>query len=174
MTRPHETSETPQICYAMAYFLLPRYCSERRESLLQNLRMGPKAGAAFFYVMTCKLSELEPREDVVHSLSVDIGKLDDATNFYIITYPTPPNVDISQLPEADIMQAVQQLVLAPYFSAVIENTQTDKLSYYILGQSPDGGTTLRTVEGTINANLGPGCEPSLSSFVQLLRDRVAG
>lgn len=156
----------------MAYVVLPHYCSERSYSLLQNLKLGPRAGAAFFYLMTCQMNATEPRDDVVHSLSVSTGKLDDTTIYHIISYPTPPSIDLSEIPEDNILDAMQKIVLAPYFSAVLENSETHEVTYYILGQSPDGFTTLRTVDGTMNANLGRGCEPRLESFVELLRTKT--
>ena len=169
MPTPHTENETPQVCYAMAYFLLPQYISERPDSLLQNLKMGPKAGAAFFYVMTCQINEQEPRDDVIQALSLSTGELSDSTNFYIISYPIPPHVDITNLSDAEAMMAMENIVLAPYFSAVLEQKETQKLSYFILGQSPDGFTTLRTVDGSTNANLGRGCEPQLEAFIKLLQ-----
>jgi hypothetical protein len=156
----------------MAYFVLPQYCSARPESLLQNLKLGPRAGAAFFYLMTCQMNDIEPRDEVVQSLSVSTGKLDDTTIYHIIAYPTPPGVDLSQIPEDKILDVMQKIVLAPYFSAILENSETHAVAYYILGQSPDGFTTFRTVDGTMNANLGRGCEPRLESFVEFLRSKT--
>ncbi len=172
MLTPHEASETPHICYAMAYFLLPMYCAERPDALLQNLRAGPRAGAVYFYLRTCQIKEIGPRDEVVPFLSVSTGKLDDTTTYHIITYPTPPPIDLFKIPADKLSDRLQEFVLAPYFSAVLEKSETHEIAYFILGQSPDGFTTLRTVTGTVNANLGPGCEPKLESFVELLRART--
>ena len=172
MPAPHEKSDTPQVCYSMAYFLLPQYCSDRPDSLLQNLNLGPTAGAAFFYAMTCQINELEPRDDVIHALSVSTGELNETTKYYIIAYPEPPNVNLTDIPDDNILDAMQKIVLAPYFSAILEDAKEGKLTYFILGQSPDGFTTLRTIDGTMNANLGRGCEPQLEAFVELLRSKT--
>ena len=45
-------------------------------------------------------------------------------------------------------------VLAPYFSSILR-AENDSVAYYVLGQAPKGGTTLRciTING-VNANLG--------------------
>jgi hypothetical protein len=64
-------------------------------------------------------------------------------------------------------------VLAPYFSAVIEDRNTREAQCFVLGQSPDALTTLRLVTPTMNANLGRGCEPELEAFLELHRQRLA-
>lgn len=68
-----------------------------------------------------------------------------------------------------MIDAMQGIVLAPYFSAMIRERTTGTARYYVLGQSLDGHTTFRTVTPEMNANLGPGCEPELDAFLELLR-----
>ncbi len=161
---------TAQTCYTMAYFVLPQYVFNQREKLIGELSAG-RIGAMFFYVLTCKMGGKEPNPEVVQSLMVHKGSLDDNHNYYIIQYPTPVPVDISELPDDQVFQAMQNVVLAPYFSAVIEDNRTKEARYFILGQSPDGHTTLRGVTLEYNANLGRGCEPELELFLTLLRSR---
>ena len=171
MTTPHEESETPQLCYAMAYFVLPQYLEKQPERFLELLTSGPTTGAAFSYVMTCTLNEVEPRQEVARSLKVHSGQLTDTSKYHVIQYPVPPAVNISDIPEKDAMAALENVVLAPYFSAFIENVngQANEMTNYILGQSLDGRTTLRSVDGNMNVNHGRGCEPVLDDFIDLLR-----
>ena len=69
-------------------------------------------------------------------------------------------------------EAMKDFVLAPYFSAMLVENEGGQVRYFILGQSPDGHTTLRGVTLNMNANLGRGCEPELKAFLDLLQDRV--
>lgn len=170
VSAPHEKRDTPQLCYTMAYFILPQYAADRPRRLIDMLSMGPRAGAAFFYAMTCQLENLEPRDDVVRLLAVHEGGLADARKYHIIEYPTPTAVDITTLPDDEILDAIQNIVLAPHFSAIIHSAEDNSFKYFVLGQSTDGGTTLRSVADGVNANLGPGCEPSVESFVALLEN----
>ena len=58
-------------------------------------------------------------------------------------------------------------MLAPHFSAVIRDEATQRISYFVLGQtSMGGGTVLRsiTAEGD-NRNLGEGPEPTMDAFL---------
>jgi hypothetical protein len=49
--------------------------------------------------------------------------------------------------------------------------EVGECQYFVPGQAPNGGTTLRRVSPVSNANLGQGCEPELNTFLQLLRER---
>ena len=114
----------------------------------------------------------EPRWELFRSFPVHLGDLDANTRYCIIQYPTPPVVDLSNLSLEEMFARGGHVVLAPYFSAIIWD-QTDSPRYFILGQSPDGFTTLRAVTLNTNANMGRGCEPELEAFVALLRERLA-
>ena len=87
--------------------------------------------------------------------------------------PTPPPVSID-LSNEDILEALEGVVLAPYFSAILKGKTTDEVKYFILGQSPDGYTTLRATDGGVNANLGRGSDPEPNAFLELLRHRLVG
>jgi hypothetical protein len=156
----------------MAYFVLPRYVFNQPEKVSAELSAG-RVGAMFFYVLTCTFSEKEPDPEVAKAFAAHTGTLDDRHNYYVIEYPIPAPVDITGVADDRMLEALQQVVLAPYFSAMIEDRQSKQVRYFILGQSPDGHTTLRAVTPEFNANLGPGCEPELQAFLGLLRERIA-
>lgn len=164
---PHDASETPRLCYAMAYFVLPQYLADKRERLLEVLNMGTKAGSGFLYVATCQMNDVEPRDEVVSEFQLHTEKPNDTTTYFVIQYPTPDKVDLLDLPESELAEAMQNTILAPYFSAVVQRGEAP-LEYFVLGQAPDGHTTLRTVTQAANTSLGPGCMPDLDSFLAML------
>lgn len=166
----HEQTATPEICYAMAYFVLPHYVFNQVDQFIGRLNVGD-IGAGFFYVMTCKMNEQEPRDDLIGSFRVHNTTINDR-DCYVISYPTPPAVDISSLADDQVESKMATIVLAPYFSAVLRNQQNGDVQYFVLGQSPGGGTTFRRVTPQANANLGPGCEPELESFLALLTEKT--
>ena len=169
---PHRPEDMPSICYAMAYFVLPRYAFQETERIVTELTQNPEAAAAFYYILTCKMDEKEPRDELVRSFAVHTGVLNDDFNYTILGYPTKSSVNVADLPDDDILDALEGVVLAPYFSAILNNPDTGEVKYFVLGQSPDGHTTLRAVTEGMNANLGRGCEPEISAFVALLRERI--
>jgi len=171
--------ETAQMCYRMAYFVLPQYVQHDPEKVASELTSG-RIGAMFFFVMTCQIGGQELQEEdaqTIQAFRAHTGRLNDDWDYYVVEYPPPPPLDLSVDLESDdpakIMEAMQGIVLAPYFSAMVRS-QTQAARYFVLGQSLDGFTTLRTVTPDINANLGRGCEPQLLEFVKLLRSHVEG
>jgi hypothetical protein len=171
MAETQTAQDTAQDCYTMAYFILPRYVFDDAEALVARL-LGDPTRAGSFYIMAASTNQHEPRWELFRSFPVHSGALDATTRYCIIEYPTPPAVDLSDLSFTEMMERTRDVVLAPYFSAILRD-QNGPPRYFILGQSPDGFTTLRSVTLELNANLGPGCEPQLDAFVDLLRERQA-
>jgi hypothetical protein len=169
MKASSDTPDTAQNCYTMAYFVLPQYVSSEAATFIEKLAGSPALGAGFYYVLACRMNGMEPDMELLRSFPVHLGDIDEANRFCIIEYPTPPSVDLSALSLGQMFELGDNVVLAPYFSAFVLNKQTNDARYYVLGQSPDGFTTLRGVTPTLNANLGPGCEPELKEFIALLR-----
>ncbi|HET6249705.1 MAG TPA: hypothetical protein VFE47_18595 [Tepidisphaeraceae bacterium] len=154
-------------CYDMAYFALPRYVYTDFPKLHAELSKG-SVGAAYFYVLTCMVGKTEPDGDVARAFEVFNGTLDETDSYHIIRYPSPPAVpDVTHSPDPG--KALQGVILSPYFSAVIFDSAGTNVRYFILGQSPVGATTFRSVSPEFNANLGPGCAPEVEAFVELLR-----
>jgi hypothetical protein len=166
---PHNTAQN---CYTMAYFVLPRYVFHQAATFIENLGRSPTLGAGFYYVMACQMNKIEPDVQLVRSFPVHIGDLDETNRYCIVEYPTPPAVDLSELSLEEMFESGSNVVLAPYFSAIVLHKPSNTARYFVLGQSPDGFTTLRSVTPGMNANLGPGCEPKLQQFVALLRARI--
>jgi hypothetical protein len=155
----------------MAYFVLPDYVTRGAEALADRLSSSP-IEAATFYMMGCSLRGLEPQMDLLRSFAVHRDTLNRTTRYCIVQYPTPPALNLSDLSLEEMFARSDQVVLAPYFSALVWGRDGPD-RYFVLGQSPDGFTTLRAVTTDMNANLGPGCEPELHAFVDLLREHLA-
>jgi len=90
---------------------------------------------------------------------------------YVLRYPSPRAIpaDFLDLPENELLEKVasgQGMTLAPHFSCVMHEPHSGKKAVYNLGQSFDGGTTLRQVTPEMNANLGPGPVPNLDAFLE--------
>jgi hypothetical protein len=158
----------------MAYRILPEYVSREGATFIGNLTRSRTLGAGFYYVMACQMHGKEPDTNLLRSFPVHDGELDEANHYCIVEYPTPSPVDLSELSLEEMMELGNKVVLAPYFSAIILNKQSQEARYFVLGQSPDGFTTLRGVTPNLNANLGPACEPELKEFIALLRERCGG
>lgn len=171
--------EAAECCYAMAYYVLPQHAVEASEQLIDRLSEG-RIGAMFFFLVACHLKGIETGEQdagTVAAFAAHQGSLDERHEYWIIQYPLPTKVDLSKEMNSQdpdkMLEAMQKVVLAPYFSALIRDKVSQKVAYFVLGQSVDGFTTLRTVNKEMNANLGRGCKPDLSAFLGLLRDRMA-
>lgn len=169
---PDDCRERAQSCYTAAYFVLPKYVFEEPGRVLSDFAKDPNYAAKFFYVMACKVEGRDPPIDDARAVSGHSGSLNESFDYHVIQYPPFPPVDLTRLPPDEMMEALQNVVLAPYFSAILYSKGGGIAHYFVLGQSPDGRTTLREVTPQMNANLGPGCEPDLARFVALLSDRL--
>jgi hypothetical protein len=158
----------------MAYFVLPRYVASGAAAFIENLARTPTLGAGFYYAMACQMNRKEPDTKLLRSFPVHLGDLDEHHQYCIVEYPKQPAVDLMELSVEEMLALGNKVVFAPYFSAIILSKQSKVARYFILGQSPDGHTTLRSVTPEMNANHGSGCEPVLEEFVSLLRERLAG
>jgi hypothetical protein len=149
------------ISYAVAYFVLPGYAYGRISKIEELCQKNPEAAGPFFYVMACQVRKIPPNRADAELFSWKLGSLDDQTDFFVMVHPKPPAVALS---------------VAPYFSGIFRNRITQKVAYYVLGQTPvGGGTTLRsvTLNPMVNSNLGPGPEPDLDSFLATVAFRLS-
>ena len=163
----------PQLCYDVAYFILPHYAFRDLPKLEHLCLKAPSAAGPFFYIMAAQARKTEPIGDDAKRFKWHHGHLDDGREYFALEYPVPPPIDLSNQSDDDLLRGMSNIVLAPYFSAVVRSN--DKVpQYFVLGQAPiGGGTTLRCLlpEG-MNCNLGPGPEPSLRAFLDAIRDRA--
>jgi hypothetical protein len=163
--KPKPAVPLPQLCYDIAYFILPHYAHSDYQKLRNMCQQTPSSVGPFFYVMACQMRKIEPDVEIARRFSWHVGQFQDGRDYLTLEYPPPPAVDMSRVTPEEIVSGSSDFVLAPHFSCVIRDSE-GACSYYILGQSPiGGGTTLRciTADGA-NCNLGPGPNPTLADF----------
>lgn len=107
---------------------------------------------------------IKPHRDFRSGCALHVTDISENKRAIVIQYPTPPTAQFELKPGIPL--------LPPYFSAIVFRRDTPSaVSYFVLGQAPDTGTTFRSVTQDLNANLGAGCAPELSVFVALLARR---
>ena len=155
----------------MAYFMLPQLLAQDEASTLQRFIPG-RPGGASLYVLACVMQGIDPDEAALASFHIHVGvRAPSGLEYHVLEYPTPPPLDLEGLDLDAIVRS--EVVLAPFYSAIVRVPGRAGLGYYILGQRPFGGTTLRMVEpGGVNANLGEGPEPTLAAFLAALDERI--
>jgi hypothetical protein len=161
----------PQLCYDVAYFLLPHYAFRDLDKLADLCLNTPTTAGAFFYVMAAQARQVQPDPEDARQFRWHHGHLGEGRAYFALEYPVPPPVDLSDVPLEQMIGGGGKFVLAPHFSAVLRGAED--VQYFILGQAPmGGGTTLRCIlPGGANCNLGPGPEPQLSAFLDSVQGR---
>ena len=157
------SSDLFQNCYKTAYFALPRMLFSQQARALGYFTDNEYPVGPFVYAMAAQMMKFEPARADLLAIEAHSGALGDDVNYHVLQYPTPPPFDME----------AKGGVLAPFFSAIIHNTTDNTVDYFVLGQNPLRGTTLRRVtpDGA-NANLGPGPNPILAEFIEVLRGRI--
>lgn len=171
---PMHLKQLAPVSYAIAYFVLPHNAFHDFDNLAATWADEAAPAGPVFYRMGCQFHRVEPMEEHAGLFRASHGQLDDATDYYLLEYPEPPPLDFSRLFPGKKLDDAEVPVLAPFFSAMLQNRQTGVVSYYVLGQSPvGGGATLRSVtRDGVNGNLGPGPAPRAEAFLECLRAAV--
>jgi len=159
----------PQLCYDVAYFILPHYVYQDLEKLTAMCTDSPVAAGPFFYAMAAIQRKVEPNDEDAMRFRWHHGELRAGCEYFVLEYPKPPPIDLSDTPDEQLFDV--KVVLAPHFSAILRGD--GDVAYFILGQAPmGGGTTLRCItRDQANCNLGPGPAPQLETFLDTLRER---
>ena len=151
--------QLPQVSYWIAYRILPHYAFEKIEEAKDRWTRTPAEAGIFFYIMASRMGGVEPVPHDARMHTVEHGQLDESHDYYLMSYPIPDPVD-----------SRPEVFLAPHFSVIVQHRDSGEVSYFVLGQAPDGGTTFRTVTANgVNANLGPGPSPSKDAFLDHVR-----
>jgi hypothetical protein len=169
-----QTVPLSQLCYDVAYFVLPHYAFNDLPKISDLCLNTPTAAGPFFYVMAALRRKVKPDMEDAKRFCWHHGQLGDGREYFALEYPTPPPVDMSGASIEQVLGSSTKLVLAPYYSIIL--CGSGAAHYYILGQAPiGGGTTLRCMlpEGS-NCNLGPGPEPTLSALLDAIREHGDG
>jgi hypothetical protein len=170
---PKQTIPLPQLCYDVAYFVLPHYAFRDVAKLADLCLNSPTAAGPFFYIMAATSRQVEPVIEDAKRFRWHHGQWDEGQDYFALEYPVPPPVDMSDVTVEQMTGGPLKFVLAPHFSVIVRGGGP-VAQYFILGQSPiGGGTTLRCIEPEgINSNLGPGPKPQLAAFLDTVRERV--
>jgi hypothetical protein len=163
-----------QLCYDIAYFILPHYAFNELSKVTDLCLKSPEAAGPYYLVMASVRRNLEPTIEDAKKLQWHHGDLSGGIEYFVLQYPTPRPIDFTGAPLAKFQEArdgLPVIVMAPYFSAVVVKEGQAEAEYFVLGQAPmGGGTTLRTIRRDgANCNLGPGPEPELPLFLEAIR-----
>jgi len=173
--KPAPSQDEPsleQISYAVAYFVLPHYAFDQFEKIEELWEQTPNAAGPFMYLFACLNKDLEPDAETAPKFEASTHRFENRV-CYALSYPPPRPIpsDFLDLPDDELLEKVasgQGTTLAPHFSCVMHELSSGKKTVYNLGQSFDGGTTLRQVSREMNANLGPGPAPDLDAFLEAI------
>lgn len=168
--RTAEQNRDAQIAAHMAYRKLPLRVFPDVVELLSDFEYALELAALSYFREAATGCGFEPTADALKALRVHLGEVRHC-DFVVIEYPRFPVCDLLTA-EPDLPPGSGGYVLAPYFSAILRDRLSDEPRYFVLGQSPDGDTRLRAWTDTLNADLGPGCEPTLAAFLELLKSRL--
>jgi hypothetical protein len=168
---PRDAGPLPQLCYDVAYFILPHYAFGRLDKLSELCLDTPAVAGPFFYVMAAKAREIEPNFEHAKQFRWHYGFMEEGREYFALEYPTPPAGDHTEEPLGALLSG-GMFVLAPYFSVIVRSN--DEVHYYILGQAPlNSGTTLRRVtQDGANCNLGSGPAPTLDGFLAAVSENM--
>jgi hypothetical protein len=172
--------ELARLSYNLTYKVLPKLVHSRWSEFM-DLWNGSIPFPYYFAIKGASDQLKRLSSEQLQEFKYYQGDLKADLKYYLIEFPAPP----PQTGEPTLEKVAVQLaqgkklspesvpVLGPYFAVACHNAQTSEVHFYILGQSPSGGTTLRiALEGGAHANCGPGPEPAPNTFLQAVADRL--
>jgi len=163
-----------QLSYNVAYQILPEHAFRQLPALIDLVRSAPDAANARFYQLACKAAKVRPDPAVAAQYRWHVVTTLGARTCLVLQYPQPEPIDMAGKSFVEVRESVDTWVLAPYFSAIVQDEASGRVDYVVLGQtSKGGGTTLRTVDADWeNTSLGPGPAAALPAFLEELRRRL--
>ncbi len=168
-TRP----ELSDIAYELGYYLLPYYAFQRFEQVEEMCSSSLKRAGIFFYLIACKRRSTKPLKEEAALFRWHVGVLKPGLRYWALEYAPALPVDHEGVSLAERMRSGESVPLAPHFSAIIRDSASSHVSYFVLGQSPEPGkTTVRSVlPNRQNLNLGLGPKPLLGAFLDAIVER---
>jgi hypothetical protein len=163
-----------RVSFGIAHFFLPTLVHNEFDKFLGIWRTTVPPIALMLCEYACSAEKVRPTSEFATAFKTYEGRLHAGCDYYILEFP-PASLP-AQIPHDRLIELMtkspRQTVLAPYFAAIIDDHSSGRGAYYILGQRPGGGTTLRSVTADgVNANLGPGPQPTVASFLRCLTKR---
>ena len=157
------------LSYTYCYQALPRTLFATPKELISALQRDPAAAlqahiSTFLqdYVRAMPAAAPQIPKDFSSMFAAQVRQIDPNLTIALISYPPPPSSLVELQPGKPI--------LAPHFTAIAFNPSSpEKFHCFVLGQSPTGGTTLRSVSGeNSHGNCGTGCKPSAEDFLTMV------
>jgi len=164
-----------RVSYGLAYLVLPDMVHRSFDDFLRSWRDRVPFGF-MLCDFGCSKEKVRTTIEQKAAFRTQEGQLSPTCDCYLVEFPTPP--PFSLLSESELQSVIaagrRPPVLAPYFAAALHDRVAGRRYYYVLGQSPSGGTTFRTVTADgANCNLGPGPRPDLASFFLYIAEMPA-
>lgn len=169
--RTPEENKRAAISYEAAYQVVRRCALDDPDRFESAFVRSPDLAAIEYYTRAAgNLGQL-PGQDDLRLVRGHIFGLEDH-DAWVIQYPRFEAENLLGRKEPCSSDFFSSHVLAPYFSAALVRRGKRRPVYYVLGQAPDGCTTLRRITRTTNVNCGRGCEPELAEFIEMLSRRA--
>ena len=167
-----------QLSYDVANHIFPHYAFQQLDTLVSIIKTSPDTAGGIFYLIACKSKDILPVREEANLFKLHQGQIDEIRSCLIMEYPQPKPINYSGQSFTDFADEIRggNLVIAPYFSAVVRHSGSGHTDYFVLGQtSTGGGTVIRRIdcEGT-NESLGAGPEPKLNLFLVEIKRHLAG
>ena len=87
-----------QLCYDIAYFILPQYAFDELPNLTDLCLEAPYAADPYFLVKACLRRNIEPNIKDAKKLHWHHGPLSAGINYFVLQYPTPRPIDFTGAP----------------------------------------------------------------------------
>src|ERR1700722_15184412 len=94
---PKPAVSLPQLCYDVAYFILPHYAFKDLAKLADLCLKTPNVAGPYFYIMAAQMRNVEPDLEDAKSFCWQYGQLGESWEYFALEYPTSPQVDVSDL-----------------------------------------------------------------------------
>lgn len=173
-SEPEEVQPVPleRLAYNAAYFVVTHCVFHDFERFISICRQHPEMVSPYLLAMACQVTQIKPPASPIKFVDCHFGNL--AQQEYLaLEYQTPRAIDFDDEDPMQRLMAGNDMVLAPYFSVVLFDSQSEP-RYFVLGQAPlGGGTTVREVTSAgTNSNRGPGPSPKLELFLAAIANSI--
>ncbi len=151
------------LCYDVAFFVLPPIAHADPAQVHELWTQAPNFAGGFLFFSAGQRHGMKMGAlDDGGRFKSHHGELDATQSYYALEFPPPPPFD------------PDEMILGPYFAVMVIDRVNRQSEYFVLCQSVEAGTTLRTVRGNgMNINLGPGPTPTLDRVLDAVRERLA-
>ncbi len=192
-------ADVARISYVLAYFYLPNLVYDNWDEFIKlwednipfEIHLAIKGPSIFNWICASGgKEEYRLTLSQIKGFKGDWGYLIEDVEYFLFEFPPPPPPPSSAILDQFETEAKQgkrspedRPVLAPYYIVILQTLSTGGRQIYILGQSPNSGTTIRIVgkdpniivkKGSwpfdyLNISCGPGPAPTRNNFLDTIR-----